>query len=306
MCKFQKTSSTSVRVMETLKVLSKSSASIQEIINHFEKLDPNNRVYTSEVILKYINTLKVFGYRFTKAKDKYVLLNTPSRFDFNERELKTIFLIEKFSELLPEETVKTEINKFLQGLERRFDDNTKLLSNSVTRSEFLNLDFDYKKYAEKIKEYEKYCQDGQKIKITYRDHHKLEISIMVEPNEIKYRGTQVYLRVYNPLSAQIQDVNFNSILKVKQLPLKSNTNSMFSSMTFQLKDRLAKNYKLHEGEKLLQVKTDGSIIIMNQKEDRILLLRRLMKYGEHCEVVSPKSLREEMSQIIANTLKNYG
>ena len=115
----KKTSDTSVRVLETLKILSKDSASIQDIINYFEKFDPNNRVYTNEVILKYINTLKVFGFRFVKKKDKYILLNTPHQFDFNEDNLKAISLIEKFSEFLPEENIKKEIDEFLQELEKR-------------------------------------------------------------------------------------------------------------------------------------------------------------------------------------------
>ncbi len=91
----KKTGDASVRVLDTLKFLSKNSASIQDIIKYFEKIDQNNRTYTNEVILKYINTLKVFGFRFAKEKDKYVLLNTPEQFEFNEKDLNSIYLIEK-------------------------------------------------------------------------------------------------------------------------------------------------------------------------------------------------------------------
>ena len=298
---------TSIRVLETLKILSKGSASIQDIIHYFEKSDPDNRIYTNEVILKYINTLKVFGFRFIKSKDKYTLLNTPNQFEFNEKDLKAIYLIEKITELFPEEGLKTEINKFLQELEKRFSDNTRLLTHNMTKPDFVNLEFDYSKYSNQIKEYEKYCLEGQRLKITYKRQarNQTEISIMVEPKEIKYKDSEIYLSVHNAISAQIQDINFNSITKVEQLPLKSNPTSMLSSITFQLKDRLAKGYKLHEGEKLLQIKLDGSIIILNQKEDRLLLLKRLMRYGENCEVISPKSIREEMSEMVKLTLNNY-
>lgn len=301
----KKTCDTSIRVLETLKILYKESASIQDIINYFEKFDPNNRIYTNEVILKYINTLKVFGFRFVKRKDKYVLLNVPCQINFDENDLKAIYLIEKFSELMPEERVKAEIDKFLQELERRFSDNTRLLSHNISKPNLINLKIDYSRYSEQIKEYEKYCIDGQRLKITYKNQNHAEISAMVEPNEIKYIGDEVFLSVYNSAYAQIQDINLNSILKIEQLPLKSNPKNMLSSVTFQLKGRLAKGYKLHESEKLLQVKSDGSVIILNQKEDRILLLKRLMRYGEKCEVISPKSLREEMKQMIKVTLNNY-
>lgn len=302
---FKKIGDASVRVLETLKFLYKNSASIQDIICYFEKLDPNNRIYTNEVILKYINTLKVFGLRFVKEKDKYTLLNTPNQLNFNENELKAIYLIEKFSELLPEERVKAEIGAFLQELEKKFNDNTKLLSHNVSKPDFPSFEFDYGKYAQQIKEYEKYCIDGQRLKITYKNQNRNEVSAMVEPNEIKYIGNDVYFSIYNPISAQIQDISFNSISKVEQLPLKSNPTHMTSSVTFQLKDRLAKGYKFHDGEELIQKKADGSIIVLNRKEDRVLLLKRLMRYGENCEVISPQILREEMKQLIKSTLSNY-
>lgn len=302
---YKKICDASVRVLETLKVLYNKSSSIQDIISYFEKVDPNNRIYTNEVILKYINTLKVSGLRFLKIKDKYSLLNTPYQLEFNEDELNAIYLIEKLSEVLPEERVKKEINSFINELEKRFSDNTKMLSHNIAKPDFLNLEFDYSKYSQQIKEYEKYCIDGQRLKITYKNQNKVETSIMVEPIEIKYIESEVYFSVYNPLSAQIQDISFNFISKVEQLPLRSNPSSMLSSVTFKLKDRLAKGYKLHEGEELIEKKVDGNIIILNRTEDRVLLLKRLMRYGENCEVISPKTLREEMKQMIKSTLRNY-
>lgn len=301
----KKIGETSIRVLETLKFLYKNNASIQDIIHYFEKVTPQNKSYTNEVILKYINTLKVFGFRFIKEKDKYVLLNYPNQFDLDKNNLNAICLLENFSKQLPEERVKIEINNFLRDLEKRYSDNTKLLSHSIAKPDFINFEFNYNKYENKIKEYEKYCLDGLRLKITFKNRHKTEISAMVEPNEIKYLDNEVYLSVYNPLSAQIQDINLNSIIKIEQLPLKSNPINMLSSVTFELKDRLAKNYKLHENEKLLQIKPDGNIIILNQKEDRTILLKRLMRYGENCELISPKSLREEMKQMIKAILKNY-
>lgn len=302
---YKKICDASVRVLETLKVLYSNNSSIQDIIGYFEKSDPNNRIYTNEVILKYINTLKVSGLRFVKTKDKYSLLNTPNQLNFNENELKAMYLIEKFAELLPEERIKLEISNFISELERRFSDNTKVLSHNITKPDFSNLEFDYSQYAQRIKEYEKYCIDGQRLKITYKNQNNTEISVMVEPSEIKYIGNEVYLSVYNPFSAQIHDINFNCISKIEQLPLKSNPTSMLSSVTFKLKDRLAKAYKFHESEELVEKEADGSIIILNRKEDRVLLLKRLMRYGENCEVISPKALREEMRQMIKSTLRNY-
>ncbi len=304
MKKPKKTGDACIRVLETLKFLYKKNASVQDIINHFEKIDPNNRIYTNEVILKYINTLKVFGFRFIKQKDKYVLLNSPDRFNFDKDDLKSLYLLENSAKLMPEEKLKEEINNFLHELEKRFDDNTRLLSHSITKPDFINF-LDYTKFQKQIKEYEKYCLDGQRIKVVYKTKTETQTASMVEPNEIKYLGNEVFLSVYNPISAQIQDINFNSIIKVEQLPLKSKAKNMLASVTYKIKDNLARAYKLREGEKLLQINPDGSVIILNQQEDQSLLLKRLMRYGENCEVISPKNLREEMKQLIKSTLRNY-
>ncbi|MDD3436693.1 MAG: WYL domain-containing protein [Candidatus Gastranaerophilales bacterium] len=305
MKKPKKVTATSVRVLETLKILYEKSSSVQDIIHYFENSDYENKVYTSEAILKYINTLKVFGMRFAKEKDKYKLLTSPCQFHFDEKDLNAIRLIEKFSNLLPEKGTQCEINGFLQDLEKRFSDKTRLIAHNVTKPDFREIKTGYNKYLKQISECEQYCADGLKLKITYKNYQGKELSIIAEPNDIKYLGQEIYLSVYNPVSAQIQDINFSSILKIEQLPQKATHIGMLSSVTFELKDRLAKAYKLHEGEKLLQKKSDGNIIISNQKEDRTLLLKRLMRYGEYCEVISPKSFREEIKEMIKRTLDNY-
>lgn len=305
MKKVKKIGDASVRVLETLKFLSQKSSTIQEILKNFEKTDPDNRIYTSEVILKYINTLKVFGFRFIKEKDKYVLLNMPCQIELNENEIQTLLLIENALSKFPEEEVKKEVGLFLQDLEKRFSDNTRLAFSNIKKPYEDKLKFDYSKYEKQIKTYEKYCCDKQRVKITYRNKNKSEFSIIAEPNEIKYMVNNVYFNVYNPATAQIQNINLDSITRVEQLPLKSNPVNMLTSVTFELKNRLAKAYNLHDGEKLLQLNTNGNIIVMNQKEDHNLLMQRLMRYGDNCEIITPKTLREEMKQLIKSTLELY-
>lgn len=305
MKKVKKIGDTSVRVLETLKFLSQRGSTIHDILKFFEKTDSDNKIYTNEVILKYINTLKVFGFRFIKEKDKYVLLNLPIQITLTESELQSFLLIESALSKFPEEEVKKEVGLFLKGLERRFSDNTRLLSANIKKPYINNLKFDYSKYEDQIHLYEKYCNDKQRIKITYRKKNKVENSIIAEPNEIKYMASNVYFNVYNPATAQIQNINLDLITKVEQLPLKSNTVNMITSVTFELKNRLARAYNLRDGEKLLQLKSDGNIVVMNQQEDHNLLIQRLIRYGENCEIIAPKILREEMNQIIKTTLELY-
>lgn len=300
--KYKKTCETSIRVLQTLKFLTQKSARVSDIIRHFEEIDPNSRIYTNEVILKYINTLKVFGFRIIKEKDKYTLLNTPNKFNFDKKDLTALLLLENILQTFPEDNIKSEVKSFIQNLEKNFSDDTRLTAHEVKKPEFSKIKVNYDKYKKQVKEYEKYCQDKQRLKIFYK-YKNSEISTVVEPDEIKYSGSSIFLRVYNPVSAQIHDINFDDILKIEQLPVKSNCKNMFSSVSFKLKGRLAKSYKLHEGERLLNTE-DSAIIVLNQKEDRTLLLNRLMRYGENCELISPKDLRKEIKNKIKTAISN--
>lgn len=303
--KKRKISDTSIRVMKTLKVLTETEASISDILHHFEKIDPTNRIYTSEVILKYINTLKVFGLRFDKKKDKYVLLNSPCQIDLNDRELSALYLIEQYSKNFPEPKIREEIVKFLEKIEKIFSDNTKILAHEITKPSFVKLELNFDKHQNRIIQYEKYCQDGLRLKITYTNPDNLQNTIMADPQEIKYSGNEIFLSVYNPLLAQMQDINFKTIIDITQLPSKTNPTNMLSSVTFKLKDPLSKKYKLHYGEQLINSEQNGDVIISNKIEDRKLLLKRLMKYGENCEVIAPKSYREEIKEVIKKTSSLY-
>lgn len=306
MIKEKKVSEASIRVLETLKLLHINKVGIQDIIENFGNLGVENRVYTNEVILKYINTLKVFGLKIIKEKDKYLLLESPHKFDLNKNELKAFYKLLSLADVIPEKKIKEDIKEFANNAEKYFSKNTRLLSKEYSNTKIKEISFDYSKYASKINLYEKYCHEGQRLKILYKNHKKCELSILVEPIEIKYIGNEVYFSVYNPISAQVQDINFNSISIIEQLPSKTiQTIISLSSVTFKLSNTLAKSYRLKQGEELLNNNPDGSIVIINKKEDKILLLRRLMRYGENCEVLSPKSVRTEIKDMIKATIKAY-
>ncbi len=300
----KKVSATPKRVVETLKILYNAPAGMHDIINYFEKADSKNRIYTNEVVLKYINTFKVFGLKFIKDKDKYVMLNTPKPYNFSQNSLEAVYLIKLLINSFPEEKIKIEVGDFLQRLEQHFSDSTRVAACNLKRRDFVSFEFDYSKYSNKIKEYEKYCTEGQRIKVFFEGKNGLE-SLMLEPVEIKYAGKELFLRGYNPVYAHIRDINFDLIKKIEQLPLRSNRINFSYSATFELKDRLAKAYRLHEGEELIEVKSNRNIIILSKKDDKELLLKRLMRYGELCEIISPKSLREEMKERIKSALSRY-
>lgn len=77
-------------------------------------------------------------------------------------------------------------------------------------------------------------------------------------------------------------------------------------VVFELKGALAQKYNLRENERLIK-KFDGeSITVSNHGENKDILLARLMRYDDKCEILNPKSYRDDMTRIIEEALKNYG
>ena len=80
---------------------------------------------------------------------------------------------------------------------------------------------------------------------------------------------------------------------------------MPTTIVFRIKNRLARNYKLRDWERLDKIEGDGSHVIVNKNEDLNNLLKRIMRYGTECEIISPKFMREEMIELINRTLAKY-
>lgn len=176
------------------------------------------------------------------------------------------------------------------------------MAKDICTPQFKN---NYSKYEEKIKEYEKYCKDNLKLKILYRETTEIQATVIIEPKCINYKANQIFIQGFNPISAQNQDINFDEIIEVSQLPLKANISSVTSSITFKLYGKLANGYRLHDGERLLKTNEDGTTLIINPIEDEKLLLKRLLRYGTLCEVISPKKVRANMKNLISKTLAQY-
>ena len=80
---------------------------------------------------------------------------------------------------------------------------------------------------------------------------------------------------------------------------------MPTTIVFRIKNRLARNYKLRDWERLDKIEGDGSHVIVNKNEDLNNLLKRIMRYGTECEIISPKFMREDMIELINRTLAKY-
>ena len=84
-------------------------------------------------------------------------------------------------------------------------------------------------------------------------------------------------------------------------------NKKFAPITvkYELFGDLAKRYSKREHEQVTDIK-ENSIVVSNTGENKELLFSRLMRYDSCCEILYPKSYREEMKTLLNNMLSNYG
>jgi len=312
MKKRSKISSTAYRVLLLMLLLSENSYSIDELIDIFSNDPYISRSFTKEVILKYINTLRSLNFEITRINScgKYTMVKTPFTIDLSDSDIKTIALLENYVSYIHNKKLKNiysnlveKIVKFLppekESLlekERQYFKNNSIID--------VNL---YSKYPEIIQKYEKLCEEDQQIIIKYKPpEEKNQIQLIVEPRHVKYENNQVYLCGYNVYENEKQLFLVDYITDIKQLPQKSKNKNVLPSVVLQLKGKLVRSYRKYDGDKIINLDENKQILtISNSYEDKNKLFKRILRYGDSCEIIYPKSLREEYSKIINNILKNY-
>ncbi|HBH17528.1 MAG TPA: hypothetical protein DDX14_01025 [Cyanobacteria bacterium UBA9579] len=315
MGKKTKISSTAYRVLLLMQLLNAHDCSINFLNNVFSN-DPNiARTFSKEVILKYIYTLRSAGYKISKpspANDHtYKLVKAPLTMKLKEQEIKTLAILEGYISSLYQDRLQKNFNTLMEKLYRYLSEDQIALFNNVRKvhhEEINELSAKYSEYASLIKKFEQYCIEDQRVIVKYKfpidDEEK---QIVLEPKSIKYDSKDVYISGYNSITGERQLLNLNNIQEIKQLPVKSRYNYVLSPIIFKLKGRLAKGYRLYEDEKIAGTDPEsGTITIAAYVDDKNMLLQRLLKYGDFCEVLYPNIFREKMISLIEDALKNYG
>lgn len=303
-----KKNETSLRVLEVLKMLIAEPVSAEDLITKIGIQQNIDNIYTKETLLKYFNTLELVGLKIEKRKKdkKYSLKNFPVEIELTEKELKVLCLLEGYVKNLYQKRIETPFYEFLKNLERGFSKETLAIYKSIKSNNVMKTDIDFLCSSSLIRKLEKFCIDSQKLKIGYlsKSNKSTEIFI-VEPKSILYEVDKVYLVVYNPKLAQNQKLLLENIIHVVQLPQKAGFNSSPNTVVFELKGRLAKSYKLKEGEKLINY-SGNNMVVSNSKEDKMILFKRFLKYGENCKILQPVVMRKEFISFVDKVLKNLG
>ena len=139
----------------------------------------------------------------------------------------------------------------------------------------------------------------RKIKLIFKNRDELECI----PINIEKKDNKILFNVYNKRIRNIDSSRLSGIRLLEEIyvdPFDGNQVAVFV-----LKNPLSKRYEARDNE-TIQQNNDGTITVTNKNENKDLLLSRLLRYQDLCEIKQPKVYREEFKQIINDTLKNYG
>lgn len=260
---------------------------------------------THVTLNKYLNAMKIFGIKIKKINGKYHMISSPYKIKLNLDDMKSIALLKDANSLLPEGKNKARFRDFLNALEIRYDETAQSFVQIADNTQNLNLQFYHSEMVEQVRQCEKYCQDKQKLEIIFTNDKGEELNLICSPVEQVYLKRKICLKVMGNNGHRVYEIPIENIKSIKSLPSKASSPSIPTTVVYRIKNRLAKNYKIRDWERMDTLESDGSQIIVNKNEDLNVLLKRLMRYGTDCVIISPKFLREEMIERLNQTINNY-
>lgn len=302
MRKSEKKFDTSLRILEILKVLLNENIKKIDLI---EKLKSNSKVgtvYTQEAFIKYFNTLQIMGFELEKVKNIYILQNALHQVDITQEEKKLLTeMVEDYRSLSNKKVERnlhsaiSKINKYINPsipfteLEEIFSKEPKSYFDSVKDNLMLSI--------------RNMIEDKQLVKLQYRRTKNSVEEIVVELKELAEKNQKFYINCYCQSLARNKRIALEKIVSLVQLPRKTLDKNYLNTVVFELYGRLSRSYKLKHSESVINFE-QGKITVSNSDEDRDALLRRLLKYGENCKIVAPKSMSLEMMALTNEMLKN--
>lgn len=274
----------SIQVLKTLQVLLQGNYTMQELIN---KLNTNEEtpIFNNSVISKYINTCRYCGIDIPKIHNKYFVASMPFGLELTNTD---ITLLENLQNAVKENMTSRALKLFDSFVEKL---------NRYSNKKIARVEKNSYKLTSEL--FEGAVADKRKINLMLKNKQILEcIPLKVVEN----KGKTFFNIYYNNKERMVDSFRVSGIEILTQ---KFIQNFKDPSVIFVLKGDLAKRYTLRENEQLLEQKTD-TITISNRGENKDILFSRLLRYDDKCEIINPKIYRDEMIQILNETLQNYG
>lgn len=294
-----------IKIFQLLILLYEDKADYNAVIEIFkDDLDETSTNNVQVILNKYMNTLKVFGIKVIKQNNQFKLLSSLYAMQFTIEDLKSISIIANSIQNFPDQDLTEKVQNFLKQIELRMGNEDKNTLNNLQKSMDYDFSFYYSNYKQQIEQCKQLCKDNAIINILYLKNGE-EIRCKGTPKELLYDAKNAYLKVYNTSKRQNLEIPLNTICSISKLPQLANRIELTTTVVYKLKNRLAKTYKIKKDEYSYSKDEFGNQTIVNKNEPFDKLLKRLMRYGHNCEIISPKPLREEMIRLINETLNQY-
>ena len=302
MAKLEKQFDTGLRILEILKILLNDNLSKANLIEKLSCVSDVEQVYTLEAFIKYFNTIEIAGFKLNREKNIYKLENALKYLKLTTEEkelfLKVISQIGLLYDEEQEKSVKQATYRILKYLNNDIKEETidkifnptKMSSNDEETKNILST-------LNKLK------NDKLMVKIQYESKTNKNNEVFVEIRKIEDKNDKISLVCYIPEKRRNKKIYLDSIVQLSQLPTKATESNTFNTIVFEVYGRLAYLYKLKDSEKVINF-SSNHLVISNSEEDKDLLLRRLLKYGENCKIVKPIEVKEEFVSLTNEILKN--
>lgn len=273
----------SYRVLKTLLFLFHNNLTMSELVIELEK--SGYGPYNNYIVSKYIHTLKSCGIDIQKVKNRYCIVNFPFGMKLSSVESQLLYDIKTKCEKISVDDIGYVIARFFDKIHLPFYKSGMGLLSSPNHNVIKNVEQAYKGNIEVI--------------LTYLDD-KQESGFI---RNIKVVNGKYFFVLAN--QSEVKEINPDDVCNVALLNKKSKINEVNNSVIFELKGRLAERYQLRENEHIIKYKDNGSIVILNEYEDRHVLIQRLLRYDSFCKVIGPTDFLIEFKSVIQNSLINY-
>ena len=280
----QKKNLSSIQVLKTLNVLLEGNYTMAEILEKLNSKE-NEPVFNNSTVSKYINTCRFCGIDIIKVHNKYHVIKFPFGLMLDDEE---VGLIQTLKEAVTDEMPKKSCQEF-QAL---VDKLNRCANKKITRVE-------KNQYNTIFEAFEKAINNRKKVRLLFKNR----IELVGIPVTILREKGKTFFKVFCKNRLRMIDISRLSAVHITEESFIGYMDEQ--SVVYNLKGNLAKRYEIREDEKILN-SSGGVITITNNSKNLDMLISRLMRYDNLCEIVAPADARKEIKMIIEDTLKNYG
>ncbi len=275
----------SMQVLKTLQVLLQGNYTMQELVSILNE-NENEPLFNNSVISKYINTCRYCGIDIPKIHNKYFVASMPFGL---ELDVKDTDLLERLQNIIRQEMSKKN-NKIFDGFIEKIN---RFSNKKISRVEKAT-------YQISVEMFERAIKEKRKIRLMFKNK---AIWDCIPLNIAENKGKNFFHVLANGHEKMVDTERVSGIEVLSDKFVKNYSEQV---VVFELKTPLAQRYSLRENERLIKPFDGQSITVSNHGEGKEILLSRLLRYDDKCEIINPKIYREEIKEIIDSALRNYG